>query len=180
MAKIDFKKRVVRNIIIENRRQGKTDQEIYNELATRFDDKKALLKIIVGTATDQNKTKFKWVAHCLTFLLIFNLMFIYFVKYNTNSLPVNVDGKFVFLCFFTMGLIYQIYQFTLGEAFQILAGLWAINNGMEIIRIADTELYTSIVLMVIILGLLFLYSSKLFPKSRIFGYKKDDKGEFVL
>ena len=47
MAKIDFKKRVVRNFIIENRRQGKTDQEIYNELATRFDDKKALHKIIV-------------------------------------------------------------------------------------------------------------------------------------
>ncbi len=146
----------------------------------RFDDKKALLKIIFGTATDENITKFKWLAHVVTILLILNLFFIFFVKYFTNSIPITVDGKFVFNFISTIVLVYQIYQFKMGELFQVFAGLWAGYNITLIKNISGYELLFAIIILTFIIGLLFFYTNKMFPKIRLFGYKKDEKGEYIL
>src|SRR5690606_34496427 len=55
--------------ILEGREHGKTDQEIYNELSLKYYDKKSLALLITGTATTENKQKYRVYNNILLGLL---------------------------------------------------------------------------------------------------------------
>jgi len=54
-------KKLARRTIIESRRQGMSNQEIYNNLKVQFPNKKTLARLITGTATDERLKKYRWI-----------------------------------------------------------------------------------------------------------------------
>ena len=73
MSKINQKE--VREIIEESRKSGKTDQQIYYELTRLGYDKKQIALLITGTATDENRARFKTLNITLLVLLGITVLF---------------------------------------------------------------------------------------------------------
>jgi hypothetical protein len=75
MGKRSIDVKATRQFITENRAQGKTDQEIYNELSQEYYDKKNIALLITGTPTEEKKQQYGIYNKILLGLLGLSVMF---------------------------------------------------------------------------------------------------------
>lgn len=178
-------KKLFRQYIISERNSGKTDKEIYEYLKTKHTDKKAVAKLIAGTASREAIEKHKWIAHLLAFTLLIGCVFYAYMAwmvYNP-SLTQTCDFWFRMALFsvFTIGFIYLIYQFRIEEVPMFFAAFFWVFFYSRLVRSYsphDSMASTGILIAILIFG--YFYHKKMFPKWGISGIKKDKDGEYIL
>lgn len=81
MSKKSLHVKTVQKFIVDNRDNGKSDQDIYNELTQQYYDKKSIAFLITGTVTAENKKKYMIHNNTLLGLLglymLFEILFIF-------------------------------------------------------------------------------------------------------
>lgn len=182
MSKKSLDRKVAQKSILERRQNGKSDQEIYNELAQQYYDKKSIALLITGTATEENKAKYKIYNHLLLVLLGFSillkLMTVYSLTLQTGQLGalllVLIVPLFAGYFMFEIARYYgPIYRF---------CGLLTIAGFFQ--TIGRTENATDILINILFAGsvaaLSFYIDSKMFPSFSPNKLKKDSNGEFIL
>lgn len=153
-----------REYIIQNREIGKSDQIIYNELTTRFSDKKAISKLILGTPLKEDKEKFKIYNTILFILLLISVGLKIFGQFEFASSFVGGSSiiNIILTSIFSWGVynylktIYKIGGIL--SVFGVVISIWYFSNltyGISILNILLTG---------VIAGLFFFLDLKLFPK----------------
>jgi hypothetical protein len=70
MSKKSLDRKAAQKFIVDSRDNGKSDQDIYNELSQQYLDKKSVALLITGTVTTENKNKYKLYNNILLGLLV--------------------------------------------------------------------------------------------------------------
>lgn len=182
MAKRDLSKKEMRNFIIENRSQGKPDQEIYFELRKSSNERYQIAKLITNTATDVAVSKHKNVRIILIALLLISIPVFLNIIYIYSSQPYWPE---VSMCaIYTVGVLYYSYQLYLaysGEVWSMSISI-PMMFGLSTAQIEDTMLLVIWLSFLLIVGLLLFYlKNKMFPKNKFMEkLVKNDDGEYVL
>lgn len=179
MSKKSLDNKVARKFIVEARENGKTDQEIYNELSQQYYDKKHIALLITGTVTKENKNKYKIYNNILLSLLgLVILTRIYYVF----TLPIRTGESLAQLTIlvFAMWLAFEIKRYN-GQIYRAagLMGMLALVLTSKIS--ADmTRILIDILFTVVIAGLSLYLERKMFPNYGNKKLVKDSNGEYIL
>ena len=188
MNKKSLDQKTVRKLIKEGRNNGKTDQEIYNELSQKFYDKKTIALLISGTATNEKKKKYKNYNNILLGLIGFFGLFKIFHAFNlieeTEDIWFFLLASIIILLFagyFMYGIAkYEGATYRICGFFTILIFLqssfwqhiWNLENVIEIL--------INVFVSVAIIFLSFYLDKKIFPNYSYRKMKKDNNGEYIL
>lgn len=162
--------------INENRANGKTDQEIYNELTLQYSPKEDILKLIFQTVKQEVADKYKLYINILIATIIISGL-IFFIN------PIAYTNSGIF-CLFYLFFAYTIAKrkkngfisvFIL-ESFMICIPFMMMGLGDEI-GLFSFLIY--FVIKAVNIGLSFYLYKKLFPVN-IKKLKLDNNGEYVL
>ncbi len=169
-------------MIVDERANGKTDQEIYNELSQLYYDKKALTLLITGTVTAENKGKYKFYNNILLGLLglvILSRVFLVF------SLTAQTGQLWALLLVFIVPLLtfyvaYEISQYN--APIYRFCGLMSLVGLMQMMAKSESgaELLLNVVFTCLIASLSFYLDHKMFPHYSPGNLKKDSNGEYIL
>ena len=173
--------KTVKKIIANSKDDGKNDQEIYNDLSEHYSNKKNLALLITGTATKENKRKYKLYNNILIGLLALTLLSRIIVSFFLIK-----EGIFLEFIFSLIGLllpallIYGVMQYS--APFYRLCGILATMGFItSLVKQHDT---TSILLDLIPIAavavLAFFLSFKMFPNFKPRQLKKDTNGNYLL
>ena len=172
----------IKKAIEEGRDNGKTDQEIYNELVPLFYDKRTLALIITGNPTKENIEKYKVYNNILLGILALSIVFKFLTVFN---LAMSFGQPLLLLLIFVVPLFtaYFIYEIRRYSAFAYRAcGLLAIAGFLQSIR--NTSDAADVLINLVFAGsvcfLSFYLDKKLFPKYSPGKLQKDANGEFIL
>jgi hypothetical protein len=182
MGKRSIDVKATRQFITENRAQGKTDQEIYNELSQEYYDKKNIALLITGTPTEEKKQQYGIYNKILLGLLGLSVMFKFLY---VMSLITSTGSPALLLLILVLPLInlYFIYEVSRYNAsiyrlcgFLTIAGfLRPLGSGSE-----PTDIAINLVFTVAICGVAFYIDSNMFPDYSPRNLKKDENGEYIL
>ena len=188
MSKTSINKKDVREFIIANRLNGKSDQEIYNDLSAKFYDKKTIALMIIGTVTQESKLKYKNLNAILLVLILFTILFkIYFVF----GLTLQTDGLWPLFFIFIIPLLnvyffYEVFRFNavvykfIG-LLTIASLLKTFSNSIDSNGITNIiEFLISFVIATGIIGLSLYLGNKLLPNYNPKKLIKDSDGEYIL
>lgn len=182
MSKKSLNRKVSVQYIVESRDNGKTDQEIYNELSKEYYDKKSLVLLITGTVTSENKQKYKIYNNILLGLLgvaiLSRILFVLGLTIETGQL-------------WTLFLVFIVPIFAAYFAYEIarynapiyrFCGIMAILGFLQTLSKSENgnEILFNFVFAVAIAGLSFYLDGKMFPKFSPNDLKKDSNGEYIL
>lgn len=173
--------KTAKKIIAKGKEDGKMDQAIYNDLSPHYSDKKNLALLITGTATKEDRLKYKGYNYLLLGLLsavaLLRIM---------DSLYLVSAGEFSGFLVSLVGwllpalFIYGIAQYS-GPVYRF-CGIMAVLGLLP--AIARQNDFTGILLNVVplaaIAGLCFYLDRKMFPHFRPGKMKKDNNGNYVL
>jgi len=182
MNKKSFNKITVKKSIIESRANGKTDQEIYNELTQKYYDKKGIALFIPATATIENKNKYKLyndvllgaigVVILLKIITIFSL-----------SLASGQMWALLFIFIVPLMNIYFFYEIARynGQVYRI-CGMLTIAGFLQSISKLETgfDFLLTFIFTAVITGLSFYLDAKMFPNYKPTNLKKDNNGEYII
>lgn len=178
---IDYKE--IQRFIIESRENGKTDQEIYNELAPKYYDKKTLALLIRGTVTKERKEKYKRLNGLLLTLIgiaiVFEILWIIAFSITYSSFWLLI-GIFI-IPLFGVFLFYQVYRYN-AIAYQMV-GILGIIIFMRAFQLTDGHWLAIIISILLGGGITFLgfyVKNKLIPGYKPRKLKKDADGEYIL
>jgi hypothetical protein len=188
MNKKSLDQRTAKKLIKDGRNNGKTDQEIYNELSQKFYDKKTIALLISGIATTEKKKKYKIYNNILLGLIGFFVLFKVFHAYNlieeTEDIWFILLASIVILLFagyFMYGIAkYEAATYRICGIFTILIFLqssfwqhiWNFENVVEILM--------NVFVAAAIVFFSFYLDKKIFPNYSYRKMKKDDNGEYIL
>ena len=180
MSKINQKE--VREIIEESRKSGKTDQQIYYELTRLGYDKKQIALLITGTATDENRARFKTLNTTLLVLLGITVLF---KLLSVLGLTVETGEPMAMLLVFIVPLlnIYFMYEVAHYRApvYRLIVILSVVSVLSAIMRGGDIwDIIISVILGGAIAFLAFYLDKNMFPKFRPRKMPTDSNGEYVL
>jgi hypothetical protein len=182
MAKTSINTKAIQQFILESRENGKSDQEIYDALSQQYYDKKSVALLITGTATNENKSKYKIQNNILIGFLGLSMLLKILIIFSLSD-PFE-DPFFMLLLFLYPAIegyfIYGIAKYL--APYYKLCGILAILSFLKTIRSAgnDSSIILNLLIISIIVGLSFYLAKKLFPKYSPKNLKKDDNGEYIL
>ena len=182
MSKKSLDRKVVQKFIIDSRDNGKTDQEIYNELSQQYYDKKGVALLITGTVKTELKIKFKIYNNILIGLLflsiLFKLIMVASVTLQTGQLWTLLLVLIVPL--FAGYFMYEIARYN-GPIYR-LCGMLTLAGFFQTISKAEngTDILINIIFAGAVAGLSFYLDSKMFPDYSPSNLKKDKNGEYIL
>ena len=166
MNKTYLNEKIARKFIIEGRDNGKSDQEIYNELSQQYFDKYAIALLITAIATPENKNRYKTHNNVLLWLLGFIILFNSFVTTNL----ITHTGRFLphcfvlgFICILII-LMYHVKKYNgavyISGGFLIVAMFcqMALHTAVNGVGIVINAIFTAA-----IVGLLFYLGKNMFP-----------------
>ncbi len=182
MTKKSIDRKAAQKFIIDSRDNGKTDQEIYNELSQQYFDKKSVALLIAGTVTKENKNKYKIYNNILLGLLglaiLLRILLVFSLTIQTGQL-------------WTLLLVFIVPLFAAYFAYEIarynapiyrFCGLMTIVGFMQTIGKSEggSDILINLVFAGAIAGLSFYLDSKMFPAYSPKNLKKDSNGEYIL
>jgi hypothetical protein len=168
--------------IIDNRRsEGKTDQQIYDELSGHYDNKKNLVLLITGTASVQTRTKYKLYNNILIGLLGITLLFRLIGAFSLVA-EADILGFVISLVGILLPVLF-IYGFInyMGAMYK-LCGVLTVLGIVQLIAKWDNSMLLILSLMILIpmAVLSFYLSSKMFPNFNPNKLRKDENGAYLL
>lgn len=182
MNKKSLDRKVAHKFIVDSRNNGKTDQEIYNELSQQYYDKKSVALLITGTVTTENKNKYKVYNNILLGLLglaiLFRILLVFSVTIQTGQL-------------WTLILVFIVPLFAAYFAFEIaryngpiyrFCGIMTIAGFFQTVGKSEsgTDVLVNLFFAGAITGLSFYLDSKMFPNFSPRNLKIDSNGEYIL
>lgn len=182
MSKKSLNRKDAQKYIIVSRGNGKTDQEIYNELSEQYYDKKSVAILITETITSENKKKYKVYNNILIGLIaltiLFKLFMVFSLTIQSGELWILLFALFAPLLagYFIYGILnYQkpIYRFC-----GIMTGLGFLQNMRKLDSTSD--ILINIIFTVAIVGLSLYLDNVMFPDYNPKGLLKDSNGDYIL
>lgn len=182
MSKKSLDRKAAQKFIVDSRDNGKTDQEIYNELSQQYYDKKSVALLITGTVTTENKNKYKIYNNILLGLLglaiLLRILLVFSLTIQTGQL-------------WTLLLVFIVPLFAAYFAYEIarynapiyrFCGIMTIVGFMQTISKSEggSDILINLVFAGAIAGLSFYLDSKMFPDFSPKNLKKDSNGEYIL
>ena len=182
MSKKTIDRKAAQKMIVDSRDNGKTDQEIYNELSQQYYDKKSVALLITGTVTTENKNKYKVYNHILLALLglaiLLRILLVFSLTIQTGQL-------------WTLLLVFIVPLFAIYFAYEIarynapiyrFVGIMTIVGFFQTIGKSEggTDILINLVFAGAIAGLSFYLDSIMFPDFSPKNLKKDSNGEYIL
>lgn len=182
MNKKSLNRKEAQKFIIESRNNGKTDQEIYNELAQQYFDKKVIAMLILGTAKAENIDKYRYYNYTLVILLGISILLKFFTVINL-TLYTGELWILLFTLLVPLMNIYFMYEIVKYNAtvyrmcgiFAILGVVQTFNNSEFNIDLLIYIIFSSFVMI-----LSFYLYNKLFPNYNPKELKKNGNGEYIL
>jgi glucan phosphoethanolaminetransferase (alkaline phosphatase superfamily) len=182
MSKKSLNRKAAQKFITESRDNGKTDQEIYNELAQQYYDKKSLALLITGTVTNANKNRYKVYNNILITLLaiviVLRILSVFSLTIQTGQLWTLLLVLFVPI--FAAYFAYEIARYN--APVYRFCGIMMILGFFQTMGNADdgTSIRINLALTIAIVSLAFYLDSKLFPHYSPRNLKQDSNGEYIL
>lgn len=189
-------RKIIAHTIHAERSLGKTNQEIYNGLTAHYEDKKSLALLILGTASEKRKDRFKILNYVLLSLLGVTIIlkaygFIRLLSAGIQSwvLLLSVASILISLLLFVGIAGYKSPVYYVCCGLLSILGIFATinqsisqaNEGVQTIQdVFSTELIATIGLLLLTAILSFLLKAKLFPQYDTRKLKKDSTGEYIL
>jgi hypothetical protein len=182
MSKKSLNRKTTQKFIVDSRDNGKSDQEIYNELSQQYYDKKSVALLITGTVTTENKKKYKVYNSILLGLLglaiLLRILLVFSLTIQTGQL-------------WTLLLVFIVPLFAAYFAYEIarynapiyrFCGIMTIVGFMQTIGKSEggNDILINLVFAGAIAGLSFYLDSKMFPDFSPKNLKKDSNGEYIL
>ncbi|MDR0207425.1 MAG: hypothetical protein LBI45_09250 [Bacteroidales bacterium] len=183
---LDYK--LAEKIIQESRGCGKTDQEIYNELSQQYFDKKSIALLISGTATAEQKKKYKMLNILLLVLIGIYVVLVVLYLFNKREFPsdlwfiipfsvalLGMAGYFIYeIAWYNVHFYRMCVMFTIVFSFQggYLRRVWNLESVIE-----------TIVKLLFVIAIVFLsiyLNKKLFSNSKHRKLKRDADGEYIF
>ncbi|MES2690233.1 MAG: hypothetical protein V4658_07505 [Bacteroidota bacterium] len=182
MNKKFMDKKTVRKFIIDSRDNGKTDQEIYNELSKQYYDKEAVALLITGTVTADNKNKYKIYNNILIALLGLAILLRILIVFN---LTIETGQLWTLLLVFIVPLFAAYFAYEIARynaPVYRFCGIMTIVGFMQTIAKSGDgmNMLINLVFAGLIAGLSFYLDHKLFPGYSPKKLKKDNDGEYIL
>lgn len=173
--------KTTKKLVEKGRAEGKSDQEIYNELSEYYPSKKNLALLITGTPTQEDRDKYKMLNNVLIALLAVTILFRLIAAFYLVSAGEWATVFFMFLGMLLTGLIiYGVFNYIGGfyKAFGFLSLLGVVRAlagfSGSIVELIDLALLIPIPILCFYLG------AKLFPKFKPNKLKKDVAGAYIL
>lgn len=182
MSKKSINRKVAQKFIVDNRDNGKTDQDIYNELSQQYYDKKSIALLITGTVTTENKKKYKRYNNILLGLLglavMFKLLAVFSLTIQTSQLWVLL--LVLIVPFWTCYFIYEVSRYN--APIYRFCGLLTIVGFFQSIGNSESseDILINLFFTVAVVGLSLYLDSKMFPNYSPKNLKKDSNGEYIL
>lgn len=182
MSKKGIDRKAIQQFTIEARENGKTDQDIYNELSQEYYNKKGLTLMITGTATTENMNQYRIYNHILLGLLAIGVLFKVFFVF---SLSIQTGEPTVLVLLFIVPImnLWFMYEIARYNAFIYrFCAIIAIINAMRFMTETDDSMIVviNLALGAAIAGLAYYIDNKLFPKYSPYNLKQDSNGEYIL
>jgi|GEM_PF-656970 hypothetical protein len=181
-------KKEIHKFILDSRLDNKTDQEIYNVLAPKYFDRRAIALLITGTVTQELKEKYKKLNLVLLILILITIISkilpIFGIAIESNALwPL----LFVFIVpliniyFLFSVLHFNAVEYKLIGMFAIVGLLQTLKSSINQNEITNTtELIIVLIFAACITGLSFYLRRKLLPNYNPKTLNKDADGEYIL
>ncbi len=182
MSKKSIDRKSARKFIIENRNEGKTDQEIYEDLSQLYYDKKSLALLITGTPTQENIAKYSIYNFALIALLVGVGVLKVFV---VAGLSLAAGQPLALLLVFLVPIVnvYFIYEFIRysAPAYRICGALAIVSFLQSLSNMSGAmDFISTLVLTGGIAALSFYLDDKLFPNYAPKKLTKDEKGDYMF
>ncbi|MFT3704362.1 MAG: hypothetical protein QM802_18480 [Agriterribacter sp.] len=173
--------KTAKKLVEKGRAEGKSDQEIYNELSTDYASKKNLALLITGTATTADRQKYKMLNNVLIALLGVTLAFRLIAAFYLISSGEWATVFFLFLGMVLTGLvIYAVFNY-MGAFYKPFGFLSALSVVKTLIGSSGSMLeLIDLALLIPIPILCFYLGAKLFPNFKPNKLKKDVAGAYIL
>lgn len=182
MSKKELDKKRAKQLIIEDWEKGQTNQEIYFTLSEQYYDKKAIALLITGTATENQKKKYKFLNSILLFLLgstiLLKVWMIVFLSLDVKNLWLLLSVFIVpilNILFFISVAKYEAQAYRFCAFFAVYGFL---NTAMK--SQDSTDILISFILCGLITYLGLFLDSKLFPNYKPFNLRKGTNGDYII
>jgi hypothetical protein len=180
MDKKSINRKTVKQFIIDNRNNGKTDQEIYDELAPQYFDKKTIALLITGTVKPEIKKKYKQYNNILLGLLILTVL-LKILTVIIWTIQVNQPLVLIFIFILPLFNIYFIYEISRYNApiyrlcgiMSIVSILYSFTNAQN-----GIDIFVTILVSGAIAGFSFYLNNSMFPNNNPKDLIKDINGEY--
>ncbi|RYY53627.1 MAG: hypothetical protein EOO09_17355 [Chitinophagaceae bacterium] len=173
--------KTAKKLIDDRRAEGKTDQQVYNELSQHYDNKKNLALLITGTASVQARDEYKLYNNVLIALLGVTLLFRLIGIFSLVS-----EGGILGLVVSLVGILLPalfIYGFInyMGPMYK-LCGFLTVLGIVQLVARGnfDVLVMVDLVILVTMAFLSFYLGSRMFPKFNPGKLRKDENGGYLL
>lgn len=179
--------KIAKKTIDQRREEGKSDQQIYNELSEHYPNKKNLALLITGTATGQDKVRYRLYNNILIGLLTITLL----LRLWSSFLLVRA-GEFPGFLILIAAIMPALFIYGISQYLAPMYKLCGILSVLGIITILATlgsgaltgegslNKLVDLVLVVPIAILSFYLAGKMFPKFNPGKLQSDGKDGFIL
>jgi len=181
MAK-SLDKKHAKSLIIEGRNAGKSDKELYTELAEMYYDKKGIALLITGTAKPENIAKYKIYNNILLGLMGISILFKVWI---VTTLTLATMQPWMMLLVLIVPLLtayfmHEIYQYS-GPIYRV-CGILVIAGFLQTIGDAGSgiDIVINLVFAGSVAGLCFYLDSNLFPDYSPKNLSKDSNGDYIF
>ncbi|MDP4209467.1 MAG: hypothetical protein Q8928_11705 [Bacteroidota bacterium] len=182
MNKKSLEKKFVKQFILEGRNCGKTDQEIYNELTEQYYDKKSIVLLITGTATKEDKAKYKSYNNILLgvlgLIILLKILMVFSLTVETGELWTLL---FVFLVpIFSGYFMFEIARYN--APIYRACGILAIAGFLQTVGKLEggVDILLNVFFAGLVCGLSFYLDNKLFPNYSPKNLRKNKNGDYIL
>lgn len=167
--------------VVDGRRKGLSDQEIYNELANQYADKKSIALLITGIATDERKQKYGLQNWILVGLLGLSILFKLVLVVN---LAITQTPWLLLLALvvplLTGYFMYEIYNYN-GPVYRICGVLALVGFLQSLDKSNDAQtMILNLLFAGLVAGFSFYLDDNLFPNYRPSKLQKDENGDYIL
>jgi hypothetical protein len=182
MNKKSLERKAAQKYIIESRDNGKSDQEIYNNLSEHYYEKKSIATLILETVTSENKKKYKTYNNVLMGLLLLTILF---RLYMVFSLTIQSGELWILLFALFVPILagYFIYEISNYQKhiYRICGIMTALSFWQNMRKLDNTaDVLTNVIFTFAIFALSFYLDNKMFPNFNAKNLKKDSNGEYIL
>jgi hypothetical protein len=187
MNKSRINKKELRISIYEHRLNGKSDQEIYNDLSAKYHkyhDKKTLALLVAGTVTPELREKYKVPNTILLVLISMTILLKVLLVFNMSLEFGKVWPLFMIFLLPVLNVyfFYEVYYFN-AIAYRPIGYLTIVGLLNSLAKSVDPnpfDLLFNVTIAGSIIVLSFYLSRRLLPNFKPGKLAKDSKGEYVL
>lgn len=173
--------KTAKKLVEKGRTEGKSDQEIYNELSAHYPSKKNLAILITGTATEQDKHTYKMLNNVLIVLLAITIVSRLIGSFYLISAGEWLTVFFMFLGILLTGLVMYAVLNYMGAFYKPFGFLSALSVVKALTGFSGSLLeFIDLAILIPIPILCFYLGANLFPKFKPNKLKKDLEGAYIL